>query len=81
LIGIVAPKSTDVAVVRQTVGRLGINHYRIEANTNPSRFSTTIAPKFFIRAHGAITGLVRSVSLNAEMQHTITNRLEYVQFL
>ena len=49
-----APKSTDVAVVRQTVGRLGINYYRIDANANPSRFSTPIAPKFCISAHGAI---------------------------
>jgi hypothetical protein len=60
----------------------------VSTNANPSRFSTTIAPKFCIRAHGLSyelsykqAGLVRSVSLNAEMQHTKTNRLEYVQFL
>src|SRR5258708_1135677 len=41
-------------VVRQTVGYLGISYYRIDANANPSRFSTTIAPKFYISAHGAI---------------------------
>jgi hypothetical protein len=55
--------------------------YRIDATANPSRFSTTIAQKFCIRAHGAIAGLVRGVSLNAEMQHMNTNGLEYVQFL
>jgi uncharacterized protein YkwD len=37
---------TDVAVVRQTVGRLGINDHRIDVNTNASRFPTGIAPKF-----------------------------------
>jgi len=36
------------------VGRLGINYYRIDANADPSRFSTTIAPKFCIGAHSAI---------------------------
>src|SRR5947199_1478772 len=44
------PRSNDVAVVRQTVGRLGINYYRIDANANPSRFQS----KFCISAHGAI---------------------------
>ena len=46
-----APRLTDVAVVRQTVGRLGINLHCIDANADASRFSTTIAPKFCIGDH------------------------------
>jgi hypothetical protein len=48
---------TDVAVVRQTVGRIGINHHCIDANADASRFSTTIAPKFCIGDHRAIANL------------------------
>jgi hypothetical protein len=42
---------TDVAVVCQTVGRLGINHYRIGASTDASRFPIRIAPKFYVDGH------------------------------
>src|SRR6266849_1656927 len=58
-IGMVAPRWTDVAVVRQTVGRLGISHlgitcHRSDANAGASRLSTVLAPKSCVGDHRAI---------------------------
>jgi hypothetical protein len=47
------PELTGVAVVYQTVGRLGIICHRIEANAEASRFAATRAREFCGDGHGA----------------------------